>query len=341
MEVEGKTLLHHLRGQCITILPLKTIASIDKREESLNSKTCCKCNKVTNEDRVSVKDRCWHADCFECDLCKLPFDNEQYVIQEGYVLHVSCYYSLFAPRCFACGGILPETDIIQSNGILYHSQCFRCCKCQNVIKSSDTYHMTDGLHICNECYHNELMICQRCNQLIHDSPESGQCCRFMFGGRVYYMHNSCAHCPECRIKLTQDNYACESNVGLCKFCWLFSMMRSCKCCKKPILSKDIIDYHGLWHNSCFRCNKCNVSLNYNQSIMIGTTLYCERCAKGLKTHCSICSGIVREQEKKTWKERVFHYKCFTCCRCKKSIVNDECEFIDDKLICKYCLNINQ
>ena len=321
----------NITGKLSTVLPVLTIGAARDPNAAPQGSVCCVCKRETSQDDPEVAGRHWHLKCFQCDLCKEHFSHGSYILHGRYVLHKSCYCHLFSPRCFVCAGVLAEFPVVRALGHLYHASCFSCTRCNTTISFSATFHSVDGLPVCSECYQREQTVCLRCHQLMTDGY-----IRFLFRGRLYHMHRSCARCDECRVRLNQDNFACEQGTAVCRKCWTRAMTRQCDACQEPILAKDFVQFHGHWHKKCFKCQVCKTSLSYVRPEVHNGTLICERCETGIATHCGVCGRVIIG-DKEEAHGRVFHHECFTCSVCRRAIGTDECEFTRGELHCANCL----
>lgn len=313
------------------VVPVMTIAAARNPDDAPSGKVCCVCAKETTGDDPVVSGRSWHLDCFQCDLCNQPFQFGSYVTHNKYVLHKSCYAYLFSPRCFVCSGVLAGSSVIEALGHMYHAECFSCIRCRVQIPASATFNNIDGFPVCSDCFSKEEPICLKCGLIMHENF-----LRFLFAGRVYHMHKTCAACDECKAKLTEKNFTCEQNVAVCRNCWILALMRKCSACGNGILSKDLVQFHGDWHKKCFHCQMCHTALSYIKPVVIDKTLTCDRCANAIATHCGVCKKLITGDKIST-HNRVFHHSCFRCSKCNKILSDDQFEFKRGELHCLDCM----
>lgn len=76
-----------------------------------------------------------------------------------------------------------------------------------------------------------------------------------------------------------------------------------------------------WHEACFLCTQCSISLVDKNFGSKSDKLYCSNCYDiQFSTKCEGCGDIFKSGSKKVeYKGQVFHDHCFTCVGCKTPI----------------------
>ncbi|XP_031620250.1 zinc finger protein 431 isoform X2 [Contarinia nasturtii] len=133
-------------------------------------------------------------------------------------------------------------------------------------------------------------------------------------------HFSCWNCDE---SLTGQRYVLRDENPYCIKCYENVFANTCDECNKiiGIDSKDLSYKEKHWHEACFLCNKCRVSLVDKQFGSKAEKIYCGNCYDSqFASRCDGCGEVFRAGTKKMeYKTRQWHEKCFSCCVCKNPI----------------------
>ncbi|XP_037035748.1 leupaxin isoform X6 [Bradysia coprophila] len=136
-------------------------------------------------------------------------------------------------------------------------------------------------------------------------------------------HSSHFCCWQCDESLTGQRYVLRDDHPYCIKCYENVFANTCEECNKiiGIDSKDLSYKEKHWHEACFLCNKCRVSLVDKQFGSKADKIYCGNCYDSqFASRCDGCSEIFRAGTKKMeYKTRQWHEKCFSCCVCKTPI----------------------
>lgn len=329
---ESEPIINH-PGLIVVAKPILTKAYFDEKSKPmLIEGQCYACGKKTQKTDIHIENISIHECCRTKLLC--PICNElihkKFCIENGTMMHVACHQQIFGHRCFVCNGYTNGSNLILWNEYYFHEKCFMCSICHHEINPKEGTHSLNGLPICEICYLQKSKICLKCNKIVDKSK-----CKFLFGGRVFYMHDCCAFCYECNKKLTKDDFVFEQNKAICRFCWMKALSHKCQKCNEPILSHNLIFYRNYWHNECIECTKCHQNMRYSRINLIQSQIFCDECYKGMKTHCGVCGHLI-ENEKIESHQRVFHYGCFKCCICHNVIKEENFQYLNGKLYCSLC-----
>jgi len=115
--------------------------------------TCTRCGKAINKGQYfnsSDGTKHWHAECFVCASCKMPFDSKgTHYELDGEVYCQLHYHMKKGSVCASCG--LPIVgDALEANGAVWHTDCFKCATCQRSLKGV-TFHLINGKPTCVDC----------------------------------------------------------------------------------------------------------------------------------------------------------------------------------------------
>ncbi|CAG0885008.1 unnamed protein product [Cyprideis torosa] len=136
-------------------------------------------------------------------------------------------------------------------------------------------------------------------------------------------HSSHFCCWKCDESLTGQRYVLRDENPYCIKCYETVFANTCDECSKiiGIDSKDLSYKEKHWHELCFLCNSCRVSLVDKQFGAKFDKVYCGNCYDAqFATRCDGCGDVFRAGMKKMeYKTRQWHEKCFCCCVCKTPI----------------------
>ncbi|XP_064489395.1 prickle planar cell polarity protein 3-A-like isoform X3 [Ornithodoros turicata] len=222
--------------------------------------------------------------------------------------------------CLKCSGALPKGEvavIAPKFGELaaWHPACFTCFVCGELLVDL-TYCAKDGRLYCERHYAETLKPrCAACDELIF----SGEYTKAM--NKDWHSGHFC--CWQCDDSLTGQRYVLRDEHPYCVRCYEQVFANSCDECNKVIGidSKDLSYKEKHWHESCFLCNKCRVSLVDKPFGSKAERVYCANCYDAaFASRCDGCSDVFRAGTKKMeYKGHQWHDKCFCCCVCRNPI----------------------
>ncbi|XP_015191094.1 PREDICTED: GDNF-inducible zinc finger protein 1 isoform X3 [Polistes dominula] len=200
-------------------------------------------------------------------------------------------------------------------GVLHHPACFRCNDCKELL--------VDLAY----CVHEDMIFCERhyAEQL---KPRCSACDELIFSGEYTKAMNKDWHsghfcCWQCDESLTGQRYVLRDEHPYCIKCYESVFANGCEECNKiiGIDSKDLSYKDKHWHEACFLCNRCRVSLVDKQFGSKVDKIYCGNCYDAqFASRCDGCGEIFRAGTKKMeYKTRQWHEKCFCCVVCKNPI----------------------
>ncbi|XP_070497370.1 uncharacterized protein Lmpt isoform X1 [Chironomus tepperi] len=133
-------------------------------------------------------------------------------------------------------------------------------------------------------------------------------------------HFCCWNCDE---SLTGQRYVLRDEHPYCIKCYESVFANTCEECSTliGIDSKDLSYKDKHWHEACFLCNMCRVSLVDKQFGSKTDKIYCGNCYDSqFASRCDGCGEVFRAGTKKMeYKTRQWHEKCFCCNVCKTPI----------------------
>ncbi|XP_041976255.1 paxillin homolog 1 isoform X3 [Aricia agestis] len=161
-----------------------------------------------------------------------------------------------------------------------------------------------------------------------ESVENNDQSELIFSGEYTKAMNKDWHsghfcCWQCDESLTGQRYVLRDEHPYCIKCYETVFANGCEECNKTIGidSKDLSYKDKHWHEACFLCAKCRVSLVDKQFGSKLDKIYCGNCYDAqFASRCDGCGEVFRAGTKKMeYKTRQWHEKCFCCVVCKNPI----------------------
>ncbi|CAG0915355.1 unnamed protein product [Notodromas monacha] len=217
--------------------------------------------------------------------------------------------------------------IVNSNGELWHSQCFTCCQCFQPFPDGVFYEF-DGRRYCEHDF-----------QVLF-APCCGKCNEFIIGRVIKAMnaswHPSCFRCRVCSTELADMGFMKHGNEALCHGCFagVKAAARGKHMCYKchQIIEDGPLKFRGeLYHPYHFNCNACGIELTSDAREVASrpgytsqdvNELYCLRCHD--KMGIPICGACHRPIEERvvTALGKNWHVEHFVCARCEKPFMGN-------------------
>ncbi|XP_045764707.1 testin isoform X2 [Maniola jurtina] len=233
---------------------------------------------------------------------------------------VACQHHGPSLDCMGCNKVIRNGNIaIQAPRIseeaFYHPACFTCSECDELLVEL-AYCALDGRLYCVRHYGERLKPrCHSCDELIF----SGEYTKAM--NKDWHSGHFC--CWQCDESLTGQRYVLRDEHPYCIKCYESAFANGCEECNKiiGIDSKDLSYKDKHWHEACFLCAKCRVSLVDKQFGSKLDKIYCGNCYDAqFASRCDGCGEVFRAGTKKMeYKTRQWHEKCFCCVVCKNPI----------------------
>ncbi|XP_013135805.1 PREDICTED: testin-like isoform X1 [Papilio polytes] len=233
---------------------------------------------------------------------------------------LACQHHGASIECMGCnkpirsGSIMVQAPRIGEE-VAFHPACFTCSECDELLVEL-AYCALDGRLYCVRHYSERLKPrCQACDELIF----SGEYTKAM--NKDWHSGHFC--CWQCDESLTGQRYVLRDDHPFCIKCYESVFANGCEECNKiiGIDSKDLSYKDKHWHEACFLCAKCRVSLVDKQFGSKLEKIYCGNCYDAqFASRCDGCGEVFRAGTKKMeYKTRQWHEKCFCCVVCKNPI----------------------
>ncbi|KAG5283326.1 hypothetical protein AALO_G00040850 [Alosa alosa] len=213
--------------------------------------------------------------------------------------------------CERCkSGFAPAEKIVNSNGELYHEQCFVCAQCFQQFPQGLFYEFEGRKY----CEHDFQMLFAPCCH---------QCGEFIIGRVIKAMNNSwhpeCFCCDICSAVLADVGFVKNAGRHLCRPCHNREKARGlgkyiCQKCHAIIEELPLIFKNDPYHPDHFNCNNCGKELTAEARELKGE-LYCLPCHDKMGVPiCGACrrpiEGRVVNAMGKQW--HVEHFVCAVC-----------------------------
>ncbi|XP_043289855.1 LIM and senescent cell antigen-like-containing domain protein 1 isoform X2 [Venturia canescens] len=227
---------------------------------------------------------------------------------------------MFCSRCRE--GFEAHEKIVNSNGELWHPQCFVCAQCFRPFPEGIFYEF-EGRKYCEHDFH------------VLFAPCCGKCGEFVIGRVIKAMnanwHPGCFRCEECNNELADAGFIKCQGRALCHTCNAHVKAGAlgkhiCHQCHGVIDDKPLRFRGEVYHPYHFNCTACGIELNsdarevrsrpgYAANEM--NELYCLRCHD--KMGIPICGACRRPIEERvvTALGKHWHVEHFVCAKCEK------------------------
>ncbi|XP_024142662.1 LIM and senescent cell antigen-like-containing domain protein 1 isoform X5 [Oryzias melastigma] len=215
--------------------------------------------------------------------------------------------------CERCkSGFAPAEKIVNSNGELYHEQCFVCAQCFQQFPEGLFYEFEGRKY----CEHDFQMLFAPCCH---------QCCEFIIGRVIKAMNNSwhpdCFCCVICHTVLADVGFVKNAGRHLCRPCHNKEKARGlgkyiCQKCHAIIDEQPLLFKNDPYHPDHFNCNNCGKELTADARELKGE-LYCLPCHD--KMGVPICGACRRPIEGRVVNAmgKQWHVEHFVCAKCEK------------------------
>lgn len=226
---------------------------------------------------LSYKDRHWHEACFHCSRCRGSLVDKPFAAKEDQLLCTDCYSQEYSSRCQECKkSIMPGTRKMEYKGSSWHETCFICHRCQQPI-GTKSFIPKDSENFCVPCYERQYALqCVQCKKPITT------------GGVTYReqpWHRECFVCTACKKPLSGQRFTSRDEFAYCLGCFCDLYAKKCAGCANPISglggTKYISFEERQWHNDCFNCKKCSLSLVGRGFLTERDDILCPDCGKDI------------------------------------------------------------
>ncbi|CAK6977391.1 four and a half LIM domains protein 3-like [Scomber scombrus] len=202
------------------------------------------------------EDRHYHEHCFRCFRCERSLADEPFTNQDEGLVCSDCYCNEFSSKCVACDKIvMPGSRMLEYGGSTWHEDCFMCHGCEKPI-GAEAFIPDKNNYYCVPCYEGRV------------APQCSHCKKALTKGGVTYKdevwHKECFLCTGCKIPLAGQPFTSEGGCPYCVKCFSSLYAKKCAGCNTAITGfgdgKYVSFEDRQWHQPCFKCSRCSVSL---------------------------------------------------------------------------------
>ncbi|KAF9540121.1 hypothetical protein EC957_004635 [Mortierella hygrophila] len=116
------------------------------------SPKCGHCNTPIENECLTALGKSWHPGHFFCRDCGDPFEEDGYMVHDGFPYCEKDYLRLFAPKCTGCQDPI-QGDFISALKGKWHRDCFGCSVC-HIGFDATSYYVENGKPYCKAHYKN-------------------------------------------------------------------------------------------------------------------------------------------------------------------------------------------
>ncbi|CAF92647.1 unnamed protein product, partial [Tetraodon nigroviridis] len=220
--------------------------------------TCRECEELIGHDAEELffQDGYYHAACLRCSRCRRSLAQQPFSSRGGALVCGDCCGSHFSSRCSACrGAATPGSRMLEYGGSTWHEGCFTCQACGEPMGTEAFVPHQDSFY-CLPCYQRRL------------APQCRHCKKALTKGGVAYReevwHKECFLCSGCSSPLAGQPFTSQGDTPYCIRCFSSLYAKKCAGCNTAITGfgdgKYVSFEERQWHQPCFKCWRCSVSL---------------------------------------------------------------------------------
>lgn len=173
--------------------------------------------------------------------------------------------------CNQCKELI-KGEILTALGKTWHPMHFCCNACNEPI-SERVFSTEKNIPYCSRCY-NKLFLntCHCCGESLTN--------KYVKALGVYW-HEDHLLCKQCKTKLIGTEFAEVQGEPCCRKCYFDKYAPRCKACCNPISDKLIFALDAKWHQTCFKCSRCENLISKDQTFLVDAG----------KPHCIECKAV--------------------------------------------------
>ncbi|XP_019738778.1 four and a half LIM domains protein 3-like [Hippocampus comes] len=221
-------------------------------------------SSVAGSKMLEYSGSTWHEDCFVCHGCEKPIGAEAFIPAENNYYCVPCYEGRLAPRCSHCNKALTKGGVTYRDEV-WHKECFVCTGCKTTLAGQPFTSEGENPY-CVKCFSSlYAKKCAGCNTAALKCVFDLQA--LTKGGVTYrdeVWHKECFVCTGCKTTLAGQPFTSEGENPYCVKCFSSLYAKKCAGCNTAITGfgdgKYISFEERQWHQPCFKCSRCSVSL---------------------------------------------------------------------------------
>ncbi|KAL4459834.1 hypothetical protein ABPG74_003360 [Tetrahymena malaccensis] len=200
--------------------------------------------------------------------------------------------------CAKCNEQINDAKCVIVGEKYYHENHFTCSSCSADLSTQQYHQENDDDYYCVDCYSKNI------------APKCAACGLAILENIVQLadgveLHNECFVCFKCKKCLTAEYVQDEDKHIVCNEC-LENSVDKCDSCQKPILDCKITTGGKKFHQSCFKCSKCDSVIEQENHLEQDGQIFHARC---LNLQCSFCNEIILSGYYK-YQDLLYHIECY-------------------------------
>ncbi|XP_078578555.1 PDZ and LIM domain protein 5-like isoform X5 [Branchiostoma floridae x Branchiostoma japonicum] len=277
---------------------------------------CQSCDGDISGPMLKVKDKLFHASCFNCAECGTNLRNSVYIMMEG---NYYCEKDAIArakpppgydvilldPAGGKTGAPAAPTTTTAPSGVGRPADQRR-----RVVRGDRQDRKAKPIVYAKMgAAGSRTPLCDSCNQIIRGP--------FVVAiGRCWMP--DCFTCAHCKCNLIEMGFVEEEGQLYCSTHYKEFFAPLCGKCNEPIAEESIIANDLQFHKHCFLCAKCSCQLDPNGYHLWEGAQICDICfSKTMSTKCIGCDFPIEPGDR--WLEALncaWHTECFCCAVCQ-------------------------
>ncbi|XP_035671058.1 PDZ and LIM domain protein 7-like isoform X5 [Branchiostoma floridae] len=277
---------------------------------------CQSCDGDISGPMLKVKDKLFHASCFNCAECGTNLRNSVYIMMEG---NYYCEKDAIArakpppgydvilldPAGGKTGAPAAPTATTAPSGVGRPADQRR-----RVVRGDRQDRKAKPIVYAKMgAAGSRTPLCDSCNQIIRGP--------FVVAiGRCWMP--DCFTCAHCKCNLIEMGFVEEEGQLYCSTHYKEFFAPLCGKCNEPIAEESIIANDLQFHKHCFLCAKCSCQLDPNGYHLWEGAQICDICfSKTMSTKCIGCDFPIEPGDR--WLEALncaWHTECFCCAVCQ-------------------------
>lgn len=213
----------------------------------------------------------------------------------------------------------------------WHSAHFCCWQCDGALTGM-RYVLREDHPFCIKCYEQvHANVCEECTKPIGIDAKD-------LSYKDKHWHETCFICNKCKVSLVDKPFGSKTERIYCGDCYDVQFASRCDGCGEIFKAgTKKMEYKGKqWHETCFCCFKCKVSIGTKSFIPRENDIFCTGCyEEKYATRCVKCSEMITAGGV-TYKNEPWHKECFNCNNCGVSLAGQRFTTREDKPYCATC-----
>ncbi|CAF1108964.1 unnamed protein product [Adineta steineri] len=235
---------------------------------------CAECKQAIVGRVIRAIQKCFHPDCFRCQLCQIPLIEMGFSKYNGRALCRECHIkekakdlSLSQHICSKCHQII-DNHCLKYKDEYHHAYHFQCTSCQ--IQLDENGREVRGLLYCLPCYNKlDVPVCGACRRLIDDRVISAL-------GKQWHVEHFC--CARCGQPFYGSKHFENKGLAYCESDYHFLFGSLCFVCNTLITEGAYTACNKKYCADHFACSLCEKKMNEKSKFFdVDATPVCKQC----------------------------------------------------------------